>query len=440
MGACRGKRCVKRLKAVLYGTGTTVVGDPTPRGPMSNQITMGDIYPHTPHGKIIPNVNAEKYQKITIPALIAGGGIAGSGLFRYLAEAGKNPVLLNFERGSSWRNIMGGRPGFSLPEIADIAQNASEIFKELQKISNIDYLPIDYVTFAHDDNMYSALEASKAWSNAFMIEPKDFPKYISPFINPKMDKYQSALIAKDCWQATPGKVIDLVRNIGIAAGGKVMESCELIDIRKENDKYIALVKNHYDGTFIEYTSDIFINSLGANADKFARQLGLFTGLYPVRHQAFITRRLPMLGVNGVPLPMLIDRRNYKNFVAVYGQQLNETGQIIGCASPAVDSQEAGKNLKINTKEFLEISAEIFTDWIPNLSSVGLQAVWSGYYIEPRMYVDTENGLLVGLRGQGYMLGMQMSKMYVDKLMGRPVPDYFERLSIKGDGLPEKAFK
>ena len=29
---------------------------------------------------------------------------------------------------------MGGRPGFSLPEIADIAQHSLEIFKDLQKI------------------------------------------------------------------------------------------------------------------------------------------------------------------------------------------------------------------------------------------------------------------------------------------------------------------
>ncbi len=440
MGACRGKRCVKRLKNVTYGTGVTVVGDPTPRGPMSNQITMGDLYPHTAPVKVIPNINSEKFLKISTPALVVGGGIGGSALFRYLSEAGKNPVLLNFGRGSSWRNIMGGRPGFSLPEIAEIAQHNLEIFKDLQKIENIDYLPIDYVTFAHDDNMYSALEASKTWSNAFMVEPKDFPKYISPFINPNMEKYQAALVSKNCWQATPGKVIDLIRKIGITAGGRVMENCELIDVRKENEKYIALVKNHYDGTFIEYTTDIFINAMGGNADKFARQLELYTGLYPVRHQAFITRRLPMMGVDGIPLPMLIDRRHYKNFVAVYGQQLGETGQIIGCASPAVDAQEADKNLKINTKEFMEIFSEVFTDWIPNLSSVGLQAVWGGYYSEPRMFIDTEHGLFVGLRGQGYMLGMHLAKMYVDKITGKPVPEYFERLSMKGDGMLEKAFK
>ena len=36
----------------------------------------------------------------------------------------------------------------------------------------------------------------------------------------------------------------------------------------------------------------------------------------------------MLGKDGAPLAMLIDRRRYKGFVAVYGQQLAETGQII----------------------------------------------------------------------------------------------------------------
>jgi hypothetical protein len=39
-----------------------------------------------------------------------------------------------------------------------------------------------------------------------------------------------------------------------------------------------------------------------------------------------------------------------------------------------------------------------------------------------------------------MLGQYMAKMYTDKLLGKPVPEYFERLSLKGDGLLEKAFK
>lgn len=125
--------------------------------------------------------------------MVAGGGIGGSALFRYLAEKGKKPLLINYGRGASWRNIAGGRPNFSVPELSDIAVHNLEIFKELQKIKNVDFLPIDYVTFAHDEAMYKALEASMAWSDAEMIEPKDFSKRISPYINPKLDKYKSAL-------------------------------------------------------------------------------------------------------------------------------------------------------------------------------------------------------------------------------------------------------
>ena len=52
----------------------------------------------------------------------AGGGIAGSSLFRYFAEAGRKTVLVNADRGSSWRNIGGGRPAFSIPELAEISR------------------------------------------------------------------------------------------------------------------------------------------------------------------------------------------------------------------------------------------------------------------------------------------------------------------------------
>ncbi len=138
--------------------------------------------------------------------------------------------------------------------------------------------------------------------------------------------------------------------------------------------------------------------------------------------------------------MLIDRRKYKGFSAVYGQQLAETGQIIGCASPAIEPMETDKNQKFNSKDFLEIVSEVFVNWLPELSSVGFQAVWAGYYIEPKMIIDPEQGLFVGLRGQGFMLGQYLAKLYVNKLMGKPVPDYFNRLRLGGDGLLEKAFK
>jgi glycine/D-amino acid oxidase-like deaminating enzyme/thioredoxin reductase/Fe-S-cluster-containing hydrogenase component 2 len=439
MGACRGKRCIKRLKLTLRQYDKAIVGEATPRGPLSNQVGIGELHPRNVHEEIITSLNGSKHPRIKVDSLIAGGGIAGSALFRYLAEAGQKPFLINFGRGASWRNIAGGRPNFSVPELSEIATQNLHIFRELQEIDNIDFKAINYVTFAHDEQMYKALEASKSWSNADMIESKDFKNRISPFINTELKTYQAALVTKDCWQATPGKVIDLIRRIGIENGGTMLEDCKLEDLRKEGENFIALVKTH-EGKYLEYETPIFINALGPEGDEFARKLGIQTGIYPVKHQAFITRRLPMMGVNGDPLPMMIDRRNYKGFVAVYGQQLAETGQIIGCASPAVDPMETDKNLKINSKEFLEITSEIFVNWLPDLSSVGFQAIWAGYYVEPRMLIDPEHGLFLGLRGQGYMLGQYLARLYVDQLTGKQVPEYFSRLGLKGDGMPEKAFK
>ena len=147
-----------------------------------------------------------------------------------------------------------------------------------------------------------------------------------------------------------------------------------------------------------------------------------------------------MGKAGDSLDMIIDRRHYKGFTAVYGQQFLHSGQIIGCASPDTDAYEARQNLKYNSKEFLEIVSEVFADWIPNLASVGFHAVWSGYYTEPRYIVDPEAGLLVGLRGHGFMLGQYLAKIYVDKFLGRDVPSYMEDLKITGKGLSENAFK
>jgi glycine/D-amino acid oxidase-like deaminating enzyme/Fe-S-cluster-containing hydrogenase component 2/bacterioferritin-associated ferredoxin/ferredoxin len=439
MGACRGKRCIPRLKQTLRKYDISVVGEATPRGPLSNQLSMGELYPRDVNEVVYINGVGSKPKVVKVKSLVAGGGIGGSALFRYLAEAGEQPVLINSGRGASWRNIAGGRPAFSLPEIADIARHNLELFKELQKIQDVNFRQINYVTFAHDEAMYRALEESRSWSDAYMVEPKDYAKEISSYINPKLDTYLSALITRDCWQATPGRVIDLIRRLGIRSGGIIQEDCKLIDVRLDGGLYRILVQDH-EKQYIEYQTGIFINALGPEAAKFAGMLGLETGMYPVKHQAFISRRLPMMGLNGRPLDMIIDRRKYKGFVAVYGQQLAETGQIIGCASPAVDPMEADKNLKINSQHFLEIASEVFVSWFPSLSSVGFQAVWAGYYVEPRMIIDPGLGLFVGLRGQGFMLGQYLAKMYVDKLKGKPVPSYFDRLKLSGDGLPEKAFK
>ena len=79
--------------------------------------------------------------------------------------------------------------------------------------------------------------------------------------------------------------------------------------------------------------------------------------------------------------------------------------------------QADNPLAVNDKDFLEIVSEVFCDWITQLSSVRLQAVWAGIYV-------------VSIH----------CKMYIDQLMGCPVPAYFSRLSLEGDGIKETAFK
>ena len=219
----------------------------------------------------------------------------------------------------------------------------------------------------------------------------------------------------------------------------MFEDTAVIHVEKNGGLYRITVRTR-DGRYVRYETEVFVNAMGAGAERFARALGIETGLYPVRHQAFITKRLPLIGKDGDSLDMLIDRRHYKGFSAVYGQQLAETGQIIGCASPAQDATDAGKNLKVNTQEFLEIASEVFTEWIPQLKGMSLQATWCGYYTEPRYIVDPEKGLFVGMRGHGFMLSQYIAKLYVDALLGRPVPDYFKDLALGGSGLSENAFK
>ncbi|MBP3740705.1 MAG: FAD-dependent oxidoreductase [Bacteroidales bacterium] len=438
MGPCRGKRCIARARQVLRAHGVEVTGDATPRAPLSNQVSLGDVYTEgRKEVYVFPKGN--DVQKEEVKVFIAGGGIAGSGLFRYFSEAGMKPVMVNWSRGASWRNIGGGRPAFSNPDIADIAQHSHEIFKSIQAVHNINYKPTHYVNLVHDEATYRALDASRAWSDAYMIDRKDFKKEISPLWDDTRDTYSHVLITRDCWQATPGRVIDYIRGIGVSLGGRYYEDCELLSVWRKGDKVVALVRNH-EGKYVEYTCGHFVNAMGWGAEKFTDMLGIDTGLYPVKHQAFITRRLPMMGPNGGALDMIIDRRHYKGFSAVYGQQFEHTGQIIGCASPDTDAYETRQNIKYNSKEFLEIVSQVFAEWLPGLKEVSFLACWAGRYTEPRYIVDPEVGLLTGLRGHGFMLGQYLAKLYVDKYLGREVPGYMKDLALSGHGLSENAFK
>lgn len=436
-GPCRGQLCIGRLKSLLKDHGVVLTGEATPRGPLSNQLSVGEFIKGQHSEKVFIGSSARNIRKVEVGVLIAGGGIAGSALFRYFANAGLKPVLINYGRGSSWRNIAAGRAVFGIQELADIARHNLEIFKDLQKISNINFKSTRFVNFIHDEVLYKVMENSRAWSGGRMVESKDFRTEISPYINPILGKnYPAAFITPDCWQATPGLVVDLIRRLGEAEGGQIVEDCQLIDVHRDKDKYIVLVKNH-EKQYVEFHARHFANALGADAEKFASQLGFETGLYPVKHQAFITRRLPKLGIDGQTLDMLIDRSKHNGFTNFYGQQLLETGQIIGCAEPVAGMLEVNKDLKINTKDFLETVFEKIVDWLPQISSVGIQAVWAGYYVEPRMIVDPEKGLLVGLQGSGFMFSQYLAKMYVDKYVGKDVPSYLERLSLSGDGLRGK---
>ena len=440
MGPCRGKRCIPRLRMKLREKGIELVGDATPRAPLSTRFVLGEMYPQRQIADTYKVDSGKQVRKTEV--LIAGGGIGGSALFRYFAEAGKKTVLINADRGSSWRNIGGGRPAFSIPELAEIARNNQTIFEETQKEYDIHYREIRYITFAHDEATYNDLERSCGWSNAYLIDKKDFQKEVSPYFNTNQNTYFAAQISQHCWQATPGRVIDFIRNKGKERQGEVLEDTHLVEVHKNGGKYHVLLYTH-DKRYIEYECDHFVNALGYSAERFARMLGLYTGLYPVKHQALITHRLPNLGKDGDILDMLIDRRKRNDFSAVYGQQFAETGQIIACASPAVDAKAEISNfdeLKFNTRRFMEIISEVFCDWIPSLATVPVQATWSGYYVEPRYIVDPDNGLFVGLQGHGFMLAQYLAKLYVDKALGRTVPDYMERLRLDGDGISEKAFK
>ena len=98
MGPCRGKRCIPRLRMKLREKGIELVGDATPRAPLSTRFVLGEMYPQRQIADTYKVDSGKQVRKTEV--LIAGGGIGGSALFRYFSEAGKKTVLINADRGS----------------------------------------------------------------------------------------------------------------------------------------------------------------------------------------------------------------------------------------------------------------------------------------------------------------------------------------------------
>ena len=112
----------------------------------------------------------------------------------------------------------------SRSRISGDRRNNQTIFEETQKEYDIHYREIRYITFAHDEATYNDLERSCGWSNAYLIDKKDFQKEVSPYFNTNQNTYFAAQISQHCWQATPGRVIDFIRNKGKERQGEVWKT------------------------------------------------------------------------------------------------------------------------------------------------------------------------------------------------------------------------
>ena len=76
MGPCRGKRCIPRLRMKLREKGIELVGDATPRAPLSTRFVLGEMYPQRQIADTYKVDSGKQVRKTEV--LIAGGGIGGS--------------------------------------------------------------------------------------------------------------------------------------------------------------------------------------------------------------------------------------------------------------------------------------------------------------------------------------------------------------------------
>lgn len=85
------------------------------------------------------------------------------------------------------------------------------------------------------------------WTSIGMITPNRFLTEISPFLNPNLSSYIAALIADDCWQAIPGRVISILHEIGVDKGGTIFNDSKVMDVERRGFNYFVTVKHNLTG-------------------------------------------------------------------------------------------------------------------------------------------------------------------------------------------------
>lgn len=336
--------------------------------------------------------------------IIIGAGSVGTPTAYFLAKEGFKVLVIE-------KNKAPGR-GQNRAAIGGIRATHSDYAKIKLCLSSIDIFKNWYENTGDDINWYqggyfypiynekdkesvlSLLKIQKSFGlNIDFISKEDALKVVPDLCS---DNLLGAIYSPEDGSASP-----LKSNYSFFKQAKLLDTdfifeSEVIGLIKEKDRFVGVKTNKED-----YFADFIIISSGKDIELFSKELDIKIPVKSDLHEAGITEPVARLFD-----PMIVDIRSYPNSKNIYFYQ-NSEGQIVFCLTPMPAKYYESDSC---TAEFLpQISNRIF-DVYPYFGNLRIRRVWRGYYpntpdgnpiIE---FINSNVLLLVGMCGQGFMLG------------------------------------
>ncbi|UCH96017.1 MAG: FAD-binding oxidoreductase [Candidatus Aminicenantes bacterium] len=371
----------------------------------------------------------------TYDVVVVGGGIIGMAVASYLSQAAIKLALVERKyigSGSTSRCIGGIRQQFSTPAAIRLMQENLELFSQMEEEFNqsVEFHQGGYLFLAHTREMVEVFKKNiaiqkKEKLNVSLLSPGEV-KEVVPHLN--IEGVLAGAYCPDDAQAFPFPVVDGYREKIIKGGGELIISNPVTTIKKNKHFQLTLA----DGTLLE--ADKVLLSAGPWTGELAKTIGLDLPLFPERHEAIITERIPKFFE-----PMIVDYRPD----GCYFHQLI-SGQVIACYTPVPNVPGIHEDVSF---EFLPQVAWRMSRLVPELKKAAILRNWSGCYTmtpdgNPIVDESEIEGLYIasGMSGHGFMFGPAIGKYLARFMLTGQWGADFSEFSIKREFKSKESMK
>ncbi len=207
--------------------------------------------------------------------------------------------------------------------------------------------------------------------------------------------------------ASPMLVADAYYQLGRKAGAKYFFREYVMKMKTHSGKITEVITNKN-----SYSADLIVNCAGAYAREIGRMSEQDIPVYPDSHEAGITQPVQALFD-----PMIVDIRPVADSKNYYFYQ-NSEGQVVFCITPLPLRSGTDRD---NTSVFLPQVVKRMIELYPRLRNLRVRRTWRGLYpmtpdgfpIVGMSNIIENNLLVVGMCGQGFMLGPGLGKILAE---------------------------